>query len=350
MRRPHSGEKAAGHPLDAALPAGRGGNGKKPAPPLPGQGSRYFRTASIRKPASGSNGSTHAGFKTGEKDRRHDHPNFRKNRPPDNPRRTGRRRDPAHPRARPQARSVIREAIRQGLGYFDSARAYAGSENYLGSVWEEEPAARQKIFQTSKSASRDRAGARRDLEQTLANLRTDYLDLWQIHDVRTEDDLKQIESPGGALEAFLEARERGLIRHIGVTGHHDPAILTRAVTHWPVDAVLLPVNPVEGILGGFLDATLPAAREKGLAVIGMKILGAGYYLQPALQVSAEELIRYALAQPITVAIVGCSSPAEVETLAAVGRDAEPFSREEQEKILGRFQPYVRRLAYYRGAF
>ncbi|MBI5585653.1 MAG: aldo/keto reductase [Deltaproteobacteria bacterium] len=247
-----------------------------------------------------------------------------------------------------QARSVIREAIRQGFGYFDSARAYAGSETYYGSVWGTEPAARQKIFQTSKSASRDRAGAWQDLRQSLANLQTDYLDLWQIHDVRTEDDLKQIESPGGALAAFLEARDQGLIRHIGVTGHHDPAILTRAVTNWPVDAVLLPVNPVEGILGGFLDGTLPAAKRKGLAVIGMKVLGAGYYLQPGLGTSAEELIRYALAQPITVAIVGCSSPAEVETLAAVGRDAEPLSGQEQEEILGRFRPYVRRLAYYRG--
>jgi len=247
-----------------------------------------------------------------------------------------------------EARDVIREALRQGLGYFDSARAYAGSENYYGSVWGDDPAARQKIFQTSKSASRDRAGAWRDLRQTLANLRTNFLDLWQIHDVRTDSDLRQIESPGGALEAFVEAREQGLIRHIGVTGHHDPAVLTRAVADWPVDAVLLPVNPVEGLLGGFLDSTLGAARKKGLAVIGMKILGAGYYFQPGLQVSAEALIRYALSQQITVAIVGCSTPAEVQALAAAGRDFEPLSDQEQEKIMDRFRPQARRLAYYRG--
>ncbi len=247
-----------------------------------------------------------------------------------------------------EARAVIREALRQGLRYFDSARAYAGSETYYGSLWGEEPAARQTIFQTSKSGSRDRAGAWRDLRQSLANLQTDYLDLWQIHDVRTEEELKQIESPGGALEAFLEAREQGLIRHLGVTGHHDPAVLTRALVHWPVDAVLLPVNPVEGILGGFLDSTLAVAQKKGLAVIGMKILGAGHFLQPGLQVSAEELIRYALAQGITVAIVGCSTPAEVQTLAAVGRDPEPLPLREQENLLDRFRPYAQRLAYYRG--
>lgn len=248
------------------------------------------------------------------------------------------------------ARAVIDEALRQGLTYFDCARAYAGSETYYGSRWGADPAARQNIFQTSKSASRDRVGAWEDLRQSLANLQTDYLDLWQIHDVRTDEELKQIESVGGALETFLEARDQGLIRHIGVTGHHDPHVLTRAVNNWPVDAVLLPVNPVEGLLGGFLDSTLAAAQKKGLAVIGMKILGAGYYLQPGLGTSAEELIRYALSQEITVAIVGCSTPGEVQTLAALGRNPEPLSPQEQENLLERFRPYARRLAYYRGVF
>jgi aryl-alcohol dehydrogenase-like predicted oxidoreductase len=246
------------------------------------------------------------------------------------------------------ARAVIDEALRQELTYFDCARAYAGSETYYGSRWRADPAARQKVFQTSKSANRDRAGAWQDLRQSLSNLQTDYLDLWQIHDVRTAEELKQIESAGGALEAFLEAREQGLVRHIGVTGHHDPRVLTRAVNNWPVDAVLLPVNPVEGLLGGFLDSTLAAAREKGLAVIAMKILGAGYYLQPGLGTSAEELIRYALSQEITVAILGCSTPDEVQTLAALGRNPEPLSPQEQENLLERFRPYARRLAYYRG--
>ena len=248
----------------------------------------------------------------------------------------------------PQARTVIREAIEQGLSYFDSARAYAGSETYYGSIWIENPAARRQIFHTSKSASRDRSGAWQDLQQTLSNLQTDYLDLWQIHDVRTEADLKAIEGPGGALEAFLEAQAQGLVRHLGVTGHHDPAILTRAVNHWPVDSVLLPVNPVEGILGGFLDSTLEAARRKGLAVIGMKVLGAGYYLHPDLGATPELLLQYALSQDITLVIAGCSTPAEVQTLAAAGRNPDPLPLSEQEKLLARFRPYAKRLAYYRG--
>jgi predicted aldo/keto reductase-like oxidoreductase len=248
----------------------------------------------------------------------------------------------------PQAQAVIQEALNQGITYFDSARAYAGSEKYYGTLWPAIPEIRANIFQTSKSAGRDKKGAWRDLQQTLSNLGTPYLDLWQIHDVRTEEDLATIEGPGGALEAFLEAKAQGLTRFIGVTGHHDPRILTRAVNNWPVDSVLLPVNPVEGVLGGFLDSTLAAARRKGLAVIGMKVLGAGYYLQSGLGVSAAELIRYALSQDISLVIVGCSSPAEVQTLSAAGRDFEPMSPSEQEALLVRFRPYARRLAYYRG--
>lgn len=150
------------------------------------------------------------------------------------------------------------------------------------------------------------------------------------------------------MEAFVEAKNRGKIRFIGLTGHHDPALLTRAVKEWPVDSVLLPVNPVEALLGGFLTETLPAAREKGIAVIGMKVLGASHYVIPRSGISAELLIRFALSQPITLAVVGCSSPEEVETLSRIGRRFEPLSSQEQKEILDFFSPYARRLAFYRG--
>jgi len=247
-----------------------------------------------------------------------------------------------------EARQVIHEAINQGITYFDSARVYADSEVYYGSVWQEQPETRARVFQTSKSASRDRETALADLERTLANLGTRYLDLWQIHDVRTEEDLEAIGGHEGALEAFVEARSTGKVRFIGVTGHHDPRILTKAVQAWPVDAVMMPVNPVEEVFGGFLTSTLPAAKEKGLAVIGMKILGASYYVHPQWEATPELLVRFALSYGITVAIVGCSSVGEVRSLADVGRDGKPLSEEEKLRLVQKFKPYARRLAFYRG--
>jgi aryl-alcohol dehydrogenase-like predicted oxidoreductase len=248
----------------------------------------------------------------------------------------------------PQAQEVIREAITQGITYFDSAHAYADSEVYYGSVWAELPDVRSGIFQASKSARRDRAGALADLEKTLGCMQTSYLDLWQIHDVRTEADLKAVSGPGGALEAFGEAKSSGKVRSIGVTGHHDASILTKAVKEWPVDAVMMPVNPVEEIRGGFLTSTLPAAKARGVAIIGMKILGASHYIHAKLGTTPELLIRYALSHEITVAIVGCSTVDEVKILAGVGRDLKPLSEQEKLHLMEKFKPHVGRLAFYRG--
>ena len=246
------------------------------------------------------------------------------------------------------ARRIIKEALEQGITYFDSAPAYRDSETYLGSVWKENYSARERIFQASKSASRDRAGAFSDLKKTLERLHTDYIDLWQIHDLRTSGDFETISGPRGALEAFVEAKKSGMVKHIGVTGHHDPVILAKAVQEWPVDAVMLPVNPVEELLGGFLTITLPAAQKKKIAVIGMKILGASHYILPKFDIKADLLIRLALSHDITVAIVGCSSPDEVGVLARAGRGHKPVSAVEKKRILDVFRPCSRKLAFYRG--
>ena len=246
------------------------------------------------------------------------------------------------------AEAVITHALRQGIGYYDCAHVYADSEKYYGAVWGRNPEKRRQVFQASKSASRDKASALADLKQSLERLQTGYLDLWQIHDVRTPRDIAMIAGPGGALEAFIEAKAAGMVRHIGVTGHHDPRILSQAVREWPVDAVMMPVNPVEKILGGFLTDTLPAARKKGVAVIGMKVLGAAHFILARDRITAAALIRYALSFDIDVAIVGCSTPDEVKTLAETGHITKPLAEKDRRYLLSVFKPIARRLAYYRG--
>lgn len=245
------------------------------------------------------------------------------------------------------AKELIDTAAGQGIEYFDSAHAYAGSQGYFGHFWRKNANLRQNIFQTSKSASRDRKKALSELDNSLRTMGIEYLDLWQIHDVRNQADLQAIESPGGALEAFLEAKEKGKVRFIGVSGHEDPGILTRAVQKWPVDTVLMPVNPIEAVLGGFLDTTLPAALDKGIAVIAMKVLGSSRYLVPEAGITPGLLIKYALSYDISLAIVGCSTPREVMTLAQVGRTFIPLSPKERQEIESFFQPTAPRLAYYR---
>lgn len=249
-----------------------------------------------------------------------------------------------------EAVPVIEEAAFQGITYFDSARAYAGSEGYYGEFWRKHPDLRKKIFQTSKSASRDKKGAHDDLAHSLTAMGLDYLDLWQIHDVRTWKDVEMIEMPGGALEAFLEARDEGVVKHIGVTGHFDPVVLEHCVAQWPVDAVLMPVNPIEAMAGGFLDLVHAAAEDKGIAIIGMKILGGSHYIAREAGITPEVLIRFALSQHIDVAIVGCSNPDEVAALARAGTEFREMPPDEKRQLIDAFTPYARDLAFYRGVW
>jgi aryl-alcohol dehydrogenase-like predicted oxidoreductase len=247
-----------------------------------------------------------------------------------------------------EAKAVIEQAAANGITYFDSAQAYAGSQGYYGNFWRSHQELRSGIFQTSKSAARDFRGAKVDLAESLETMGLDRLDLWQIHDLRTRQDIEEMEGPLGALRAFVEAKEAGLVHFLGVTGHHAPRILEHAVKNWPVDSVLMPVNPAEAVLGGFLDRVMAAALDRGLAVIGMKVLGGSHYISPEDGVTAELLLRFALSQDVSTAIVGCASAGEVQALARVGTKFQPLAAEEEKKLLELFRPRARRLAYYRG--
>lgn len=117
---------------------------------------------------------------------------------------------------------------------------------------------------------------------SLKNLQTDHLDLWQVHEVRTEEDLTALSAPEGALTACRWAKEEGLTRFLGITGHHDPGILRRSLELDEFDTVLLPVNPAEPHFRSFLPLAQEAAA-RGLGVIGMKVLCRG--LLPQLQIA-----------------------------------------------------------------
>jgi len=246
------------------------------------------------------------------------------------------------------ALAMLSAAYEAGIRYYDSAPAYAGSEQYYGAFWAQHPDRKELTFQTSKSAQRSAGEAEKDLNRTLTRMGRDHLGLWQIHDVRDTNDIRMLEEPGGALKAFYQARETGTVQGIGVTGHHDPSVLLHAVTHWDIDSVLLPVNPVEAVIGGFLDRVIPAAQERGIGVIGMKTMGAGKYIHPEAGLTPETLIRFALSQDVDLVIVGCGTPDEARFLAQMGKDSSPMDDHEQSRLVETVRPWAQNLAYYRG--
>jgi aryl-alcohol dehydrogenase-like predicted oxidoreductase len=243
-----------------------------------------------------------------------------------------------------QARDVITTALREGVTYFDSARAYAGSEQYYGATL---GASRGNIFLTSKAHDRSRRGALAMLDQTLSNMRVAHLDLWQLHDVRTWEELDEIGAPGGAYEAFVEAKRAGKTRFIGVTGHHDPAVLRSAIERYRFDTVLIPVNPCEAHAEPFVRIVGARATELGMGVIGMKVLSRGLLTNIPDAPSTRELFEYALSQAIHVAIIGCDTVEHVRENAAAARAFRPMAAQEQRALEDRLQSYAETMLYYR---
>ncbi|MFH0845452.1 MAG: aldo/keto reductase [Pseudomonadota bacterium] len=242
-----------------------------------------------------------------------------------------------------EAYGLINRAIDLGIHYFESARAYSGSESYYGLALKER---RNDIFLTSKSHARDKIGALGHLRETLNNMNTDHLDLWQVHDVRTEEDIAEIFGPGGAIEAFAEAKERGWTRFVGVTGHHDPFILRRCIETYGFDTVLLPVNPAEPAHSGFVDIVVPLADEKGMGIIGMKVYFRGFAARVPGFESMEPYFRFALSLPISTVVIGCDNTRQLEENVNFARSFQPMSEEEMKVLVDRISPYGKQLMYY----
>ena len=243
-----------------------------------------------------------------------------------------------------EAYDLINKALDLGITYLESARAYAGSESYYGKALRER---RKDIFLASKSHARDKKGALQHLKETLANMKTDHLDLWQVHDVRTEEDVAEIFGPKGAIEAFGEAREKGLVRLLGVTGHHDPGILLGCMEEFHFDTVLLPVNPAEPKYKSFIDGVIPVAREKGMGIIGMKVYFRGLARRLPGVTSLEPFYRFALSQPITTAVIGCDDLQQLNENVRFASCFKEMSAAEQRALLESVSKHARQLMYYK---
>lgn len=244
-----------------------------------------------------------------------------------------------------EAHALIEAALARGITYLESARAYQGSERYYGAVLPH--ARREQLFIASKAHDRTKRGARTMLETTLAAMRIDYLDLWQFHDVREWTEVAALDDPDGAYAAFVEAKAEGLVRFIGVTGHAAPDVLRAALERVPFDTVLLPINPAEGaIADGFERTVVPAARARGMGIVGMKALARGLLLHPRLGVDAPDAIAYALGADVDAIVVGADDVAQLEANVVAAR-LDPMPPHGRRALEERIRPWATQLSYYR---
>jgi predicted aldo/keto reductase-like oxidoreductase len=206
---------------------------------------------------------------------------------------------------------------------------------------------REQIFLASKTHDRTRDGSLRLLDDSLKRLRTDRLDLWQLHDLRTRADLDAIFGKRGALEALLQARTEGRVRFLGITGHHDPAILLEAMRRHDFDTVLVALNAADVHYLPFVTTVLPEADRRGMGVIGMKVYSAGRLIGPG-GLQTKEALGYVLSLPgVSTVIGGCSSPAEVEENVGIAREFVPFNRMELSVLEARTRAQAGAYVYYK---
>ncbi len=227
-----------------------------------------------------------------------------------------------------EAQAVIEKALEAGITYFDTAPAYQQSRDYLGEyLWKK--VEREQIFLASKTHDRTYEGTMLLLDDSLRRLKTSYIDLLQLHDLRTAQDIEEIFSDDGAIHALEEARKQGKIKFLGITGHHDPQILISAIKKYDFDTVLLCANAGDNHYLPFISTVIPEARKRGMGVIAMKVAGQGHVLS---SVTMKEALHYTLSQDVDLAIVGCKTPKEVEENAKFAEEFRPLSREKLAEI------------------
>lgn len=229
------------------------------------------------------------------------------------------------------AHQVVNRAIDLGINYLDTAPGYGDSEILFGEAIKDR---RSEIFLATKVHPRTRDEAWRTMENSLIRLKTDFIDLLQVHDIKSREDVEQAMKPNGALAAIVEAQEQGLVRWIGVTGHYDPDALMFALGRFDFDTVLMPVNITDKHYNSFVDSVLPVAIDRNLGVIGMKVYCAGGVFEQ-LAITPSEALRYALSMPIATAVVGVESLEQLlENIESIRR-FEPMSEQQQQELLDR---------------
>jgi aryl-alcohol dehydrogenase-like predicted oxidoreductase len=238
------------------------------------------------------------------------------------------------------AEVVAKAANERGINYFDVAPTYGNAEEVLGPALEPY---RDSVFLACKTGKRTAAEAEQELHQSLRNLRTDHFDLYQLHAVKTLEEVDQITGPGGALETFVKARESGKTRFLGFSAHSEEAALA-LMDRFDFDTILYPINWVCWHQGGFGARTLSGARERGMGILALKTMAKRrwkegeerrwsktWYSPVDTYEEAELAVRFTLSKPITAG----TSPGHEELLWWMCDAAEKFSplTEEEDAAL-----------------
>jgi predicted aldo/keto reductase-like oxidoreductase len=259
-------------------------------------------------------------------------------------------------KTRSEAVGIVREALDAGVTFMDNAWEYhdGRSEQIMGEALEHR---RHEVFLMSKLCThgRDKKVAMRQLHESLKRLKTDYLDLWQIHEVVYDNDPDLHFAKGGAIEALDQARREGKVRFVGFTGHKDPAIHLKMLSYdYPFDTCQMPLNVFDGSFRSFEQQVLPEVNRRGIAALGMKSMsGDGVPVKKRILTPAE-LLSYAMSLPVAATVSGVDSLKVLRQNLRIASGFKPLNSIEMQKLRdrcsavsadGRFELYKTSKAY-----
>ena len=232
------------------------------------------------------------------------------------------------------AKQIVQTALDAGINFFDNAWEYhdGQSEEWLGYALGNRRS--EAVLMTKVCThGRDKTVAMRMLEESLRRLKTDHLDVWQIHEVIYDNDPDMIFKPNGAAEALLEAKKQGKVRLIGFTGHKDPAIHLKMLSHgFPFDTVQMPLNAFDASFRSFEEHVLPEAQKSNIAVLGMKSLGGSGEMIKWGGITPGEALRYAMSLPVATTISGMESPEILKQNLEIVKNFSPMSADEMASV------------------
>ena len=235
--------------------------------------------------------------------------------------------------------AVIQEAIDGGVTFLDNAWEYhdGESERRMGAALE---GRRDKVYLMTKHHGRDKDTAMKHLEDSLRRLKTDRIDLWMFHECVYDQDPDMIFAPGGGIEAAELAKKQGKVRHIGFTGHKWPRIHLKLLAYdYPWDAVLMPLNILDGNFRSFEKWVLPVLEKRGIAPLAMKTRASGAILRAG-AATVEECWRYVTALPVSTVVSGMESLELLRHNLKMARELKPMSKAEREAILSRTRAFA----------
>jgi uncharacterized protein len=234
---------------------------------------------------------------------------------------------------------ILEAALSNGFYYWDTAANYKNdtqfSEERIGKIL---PSVRSKIFLSSKVGDRKADDAKRTVETSLKRLNTDYIDLYQIHSVTTEDEVKQFGAADGVLPVLQKYKEQGVIRHIGFTGHTSATAMKLAAEMYDFDTMLIAMNHQQKG-EKFEENPVQFAASKGMGVLAMKAIRPR---ETVTSLNPDDLIRYALSlKGVTAAVVGIDKKELITENAQIVKNFKPFDEEKMKSLRAELQPFYK---------